>query len=600
MNLTQFLNEVDNITKTSSQETLTSFIYNVARSLPENQRVGFLAKLKETADDISATSKQSELKELEKRAAQIQAELERIEMQEVCLNGMLNEEYDDWYNDTNEYLFSDPDNITDVIEDACDLVHQYIDYRQYEPAYELAVKLLQLNVMVEGDYSDCENGFLSLEDFSTHEIDTFNYQQLVLDMFYSAYWVNPMEKRTSIFYGFFSEFKYSDITLEAVMQNGEEAFERLPEFLALWIEYLGACDGRMADRLLSEAIMLQNDSELLLKAARKFSDAHPELYEQYLRNDWLDMDDSGFSMDCLEQRFQIGKEALAVIPLQYSTRSRIALLTADYALRLGRREEAENCWLRALESDTSPVNFLRLMLESADPAKYREHAVKICRDCFDETKQIKNIGHYYDYSSKEKAPRINEIGRNTYYTLAFLCGDFRHVAEDGMNEKKPLGWSFTFMKQGMALFLLYLNRGNELSAGCRYMCSMAAQAMSFDPHKYLLGTGQPDPEDSTDLFWQCFLMWRTMTPMTAADEMWVLEKLDQWIRLRVEGIMQNNRRNYYGECAGYIAALGEVRESRGEINGKAKLMEDYERAYSRRSAFRQELRACGMRDTRKR
>ena len=29
--------------------------------------------------------------------------------------------------------------------------------------------------------------------------------------------------------------------------------------------------------------------------------------------------------------------------------------------------------------------------------------------------------------------------------------------------------------------------------------------------------------------------------------------------------MDANRRNYYGECAAYIAALGEVRESMGEM-----------------------------------
>lgn len=37
---------------------------------------------------------------------------------------------------------------------------------------------------------------------------------------------------------------------------------------------------------------------------------------------------------------------------------------------------------------------------------------------------------------------------------------------------------------------------------------------------------------------------------------------------RIEGIMDANRRNYYGECAAYIAALGEVQESMEETDAK--------------------------------
>lgn len=36
------------------------------------------------------------------------------------------------------------------------------------------------------------------------------------------------------------------------------------------------------------------------------------------------------------------------------------------------------------------------------------------------------------------------------------------------------------------------------------------------------------------------------------------------MKKRVEAIMGANRRNYYGECAAYIAAIGEVKEKLGE------------------------------------
>ena len=43
------------------------------------------------------------------------------------------------------------------------------------------------------------------------------------------------------------------------------------------------------------------------------------------------------------------------------------------------------------------------------------------------------------------------------------------------------------------------------------------------------------------------------------------------ITMRVKGIMESNRRNYYGECAAFIAALGEVKESRGGMERESKI-----------------------------
>ncbi len=59
--------------------------------------------------------------------------------------------------------------------------------------------------------------------------------------------------------------------------------------------------------------------------------------------------------------------------------------------------------------------------------------------------------------------------------------------------------------------------------------------------------------------------------------------------------MSENRRNYYDECASFVAAFGEVLESRGIPGAKAKLMEEYRSKYSRRRAFHDLLRAYGMR-----
>lgn len=78
-----------------------------------------------------------------------------------------------------------------------------------------------------------------------------------------------------------------------------------------------------------------------------------------------------------------------------------------------------------------------------------------------------------------------------------------------------------------------------------------------------------------------------------------VKRITALLEKRTAGIMDANRRNYYGECAAYIAALGEVRESMGEINAKQRFMTSYKDKYSRRSAFREEMRNYGWIDTKR-
>ena len=72
-----------------------------------------------------------------------------------------------------------------------------------------------------------------------------------------------------------------------------------------------------------------------------------------------------------------------------------------------------------------------------------------------------------------------------------------------------------------------------------------------------------------------------------------LERIEKLLERRVEGIMGANRRNYYEECAAFIAALGEVRESLGDAGAKQQLMTSYKNRYPRRNAFRAAMKSYG-------
>ena len=89
------------------------------------------------------------------------------------------------------------------------------------------------------------------------------------------------------------------------------------------------------------------------------------------------------------------------------------------------------------------------------------------------------------------------------------------------------------------------------------------------------------------------LNWKDTTKIENSDRKKILDHIDNLMKKRVEAIMGANRRNYYGECAAYIAAIGEVKEKLGEKNAKQIYMSHYADMYTRRSAFKSELKSYG-------
>ena len=183
--------------------------------------------------------------------------------------------------------------------------------------------------------------------------------------------------------------------------------------------------------------------------------------------------------------------------------------------------------------------------------------------------------------------------------LRFLDGQFADVLAKGLNKTKALGWSGTFMKQGIALYLLYLYEGRQKGKGIAAMALAVKSAMGFSAEAYLRGIGEDKSADENALFYEVFLKWKSAVQMEPSVRTSAIEKIAGLLEKRVEGIMDANRRNYYGECAAYLAALGEVQESLGEKGAKQRLMTSYKDKYSRRRAFREEMRNYGWIDVKK-
>ncbi len=140
MNLTNFLKQTDAITAKYSKEQLVSFIHDIGRVLPEHSREGFLNRLKAAGGErekepAKVWEKEPEFDEMYKS---VKNNLEIIDSQEVAISAIVNEEYDDWYDDSNEeYYYEDESGISDMLAEACGFVHICMDRERYQEGFEI-------------------------------------------------------------------------------------------------------------------------------------------------------------------------------------------------------------------------------------------------------------------------------------------------------------------------------------------------------------------------------------------------------------------------------------------------------------------------------
>lgn len=592
MNLRSFLLQVDAITGQMSEGQMKAFIHENARLLSESERSDYLDALKLflsnplTDESDSDQSKRKEAEELQKECIRLQKQICKIEEGELYLESELNYEYDEWYdNDDEEFIFTDPHGVGDIIEEACIYVNKCIDCEEYTYGYKIAEHLIGLKVYTRDDEWDEYYDSLSIKDLNCRDLVHIDYRQTVIDGLYLAYQANDQADRAEALYRMIENSHRSDITLEMVMQNGEELTD-ITEFLPVWTSYLGRISTTYAQNLLKEALELTGDPEILLSNAREFYEQHPALYEQYLDSVWGTEDS--------KRIFSVGNEALKKISVKYVVRSRIAKRLSLLALEEQKKDDAEKYWLEAFRSETTVTNYMRLSLESADSNVFSEQIRRIYHGMYNKAGSSPSS---YAQSGEWK---INHPNSDTIYMLAFLGGEFQYVKEQAMNVKDALGWSFTFMKCGLSAFLLLLLESDELQSGCRELCRRVVASVNFDKEEYQRWSGRQNDLSSEEWFWDCFKKWKENVEISEAQRRDYLQWIEKLIKKRVNGIMEANRRNYYGECASYIAALGEVVESRGQQGAKQRILLEYKELYSRRRAFHEELRKYGMRDTKKR
>ena len=586
MNLMNFLKQIETLTAQYSIEQLSIFIRDIGRVLPEEHREDFLQRLKTIGEEKKTPDRdESENVAFYKTYQLVRENLKKIDSQEVTVTAILNEEYDDWYDDCGEeFFYEDENGISDMLAEACIFVHTCMDEERYKEGFEVGRQLFSMEILCLNEYGDEE---LSIGDMEEHELLHCNMKQVILDTLYCAYRATTVKERPEVLYEVFANAGNREITLESIMQHGNEDLPDFQEFLEKWILYLGDKTGYDADRLFLEAVSLLDHVSTACKYAAKFVDTHPRLYLKILENE---------NFADLKTMISIGIQAIQTIPKKYVVRSRAALKTAEYIIRLDEQKDLlEMCYFSAYESDTSVMNYIRALLNGYETKREELRKVFVSltvnesRSSFGWTERNNSL-----FERQENQP-----GRNTILMLRFFDGQFAEVLNKGLNTSEALGWTGTFMKQGIALYMLYLYEGKWHDKGISAMADIVKTEMGFSVEEYQKGLPEISDATQSDLFYSVFSKWKSMIGMEPNVRTRAIEKIKGLLEKRTEGIMNANRRNYYGECAAYIAALGEVQESMGDKGAKQRLMTSYKDKYSRRSAFRTEMKDYGWKDVKK-
>ncbi len=607
MNLREFTETVDRETKEMSREELWLLVHSFVRKVPENVREEFLdlvrrarkkeAENSESMCDISALARERDRKDIHALLTRLEEQFREIGEGTLALQADGYEDYSSEYWDPDwVYEYEDPEGIGQIFEQADNLIQHCVNDGFYEEAVKLFDLAVGTEVYADGDGDEI---VLDLRDLVQEHLASVDCERLIEYGLYAVYQNTKPDQRAQEMYDYLTGTFFRGTRLENILRVGREELEGQEMFWKSWIRLLTDRPGDTAGKYLEEAVLFQCTEKEMIETAHKAVSLHPGLYLAVVEK--LAGNDAVCALDT-------GRTALKEIDVKYKIRGSIALATAEAALKTGERKLAEQCWLEAFRSDTTAVNYLRIAAECEKPELYRKELMQAIHSC--RTLSSDSCGKNTDYGNRfepDREMKRNSMNDSERFLLCFLSGDFDAAMEKCAKVQKGLGWTGHVIKCGIPLFLLLLLQSGAPAAGCKEQLRTVAFEMGFQEKDYEKGLyKEPGPQEKSighenaDIFEAAFLKWKARQVISAGQAEKYLVQLTRLIDMRVKAIVSGQHRNHYGSVAAMAAALGEVRESRGELFAKDRILLNYRAEFPRHSSFHAELRAYGMPDTRKR
>jgi hypothetical protein len=589
MNYNTFTQKVDALMEQMTKEELIDCFHNVARKTPENNRVNFLAMIQDYSNKGEKTdsNKRYNLKnlmndnEVKEKLAKIKETFRKLEEEELCLSVHGYEDYSSGYwSDNWIYEYEDHEGIGNFLDDTTIFARDCINDFRYKEAVEI-FDLIMNCVVWAVDEDGGDNFELELEELINENIFNVNLQALALDVLYSNYQMKNGEQRLNDFYQFFSYGYFRDISIEDIFSRGREELKDVEKFGEDWITFLMEKEGDIASRLLKEAVSYHRGIDGLVENARTAYKKHPSMYLEVLLE---------FEKNHEYQRMQeVGIEALDKIDRNLKIRAEIALKTAQASQCIQDMQTMSKCWFEAFHSDATVANYLRLYVDSSVTKKYAGLAEKRI-----ETLNTSKECYYENLKSNLDK---NVISEHTKKEFEFFLGNFDKIKSYCEGIKGALGWSGSFIGDGLDLMLLYLLSSESLGKACKSISQRTSSGLGFSKPNNLIffrenWIFENDIVESKnkDIFWNVFNKWKQNYPMSIEEINENLNWIEPIINKRVEAIVGGQYRRRYGDVALLIAAFGEVREANGVIMAKQSIIEKYKKKFPRHSSFHGALR----------
>ena len=582
MNRVQFLNAVEKTSSTYSDQQLLTFIHEIGKIVPDDKRELFLEKLKSIPADASKeyfTLIDDEA--FQERFSEIVASLKQIENGDLYIEAFLDSGMN--CNDLSEnHYFMDNGGIEGILDEANDFIHSCMDQERYIQGYEVGDLFLHLRIQCIHEDGDEE---FSISNMISYDLVHIDMTKTILDILCCAYHALPLDTVSETLFDIIKNHNDKELYIRDIIIF-EEGLDDFDKFLPRWLEYLGSQTGNHAERLIYEAIDYMQDREAVKAYAEKHIALHPGICLKFLQD----------NMQNDAQILDFGDRCLSLISPDYVIRSDIALTLLSFLARNDRDagEKIEHYGLIAFESDTRPINYLKALLRARDKVAMRGklHAIL---ERFEEkyTPDISLDGYDMAQFIYNSELRENMASFNNIYVLRFLDGQFMEILESGKNEEETLGGPGAFLKQSLALFLLALFRGEELDCGMQNILFKAQYALNFSKTEYERELPEKSDAEEEEIFYAVFREWKACTPMDESIQAEAVNMIRMLLFQRAHTIMADGELEVYDEFVSFIAAYGEVLESRGLVGGKQALMTELQNLYPKRMIFRTKLKEFG-------
>ncbi len=533
----EFYRKINEYIKSLEKEEIINFVNNIIRKIPESKYEEILCIINSNNLNIDKT-------EIEQNIKKYKEKFNEIEEKNLYFYAEQYEDYSYGWDDWNTE-YTDKDNLEAIIVGAVKYAVKLVNYKEYHYAKEMFDMILKTNYTAF-DEEMGETFELSLSELQEYGLISVNVPVLCSYIIYVTYQTSK-NKVEDIYNYFKNNPDFRDVSIEDSFKLGSEQLTNIDDFFASWINFLSQVNGDLEYRLLKEAL-IYTDFKDYRKYINEFTKNQPKIYIDIF--EYLEKENR------LDELKNLGNQVLKTLNNNQKVGSDITLYLSKIDTK---HKESYICSSFVFKPDI--LNLLRII----NNGYYKKHENEI-------KNKIEKVIH-------TRSKEIYTLDKDKCSLLYFFSGDFEKFYNENIKHKDSLGWTYSFIKTSVYLWLLLLNNSNKTTKAYSKLLSAVFSDIGYsEKESSFLGN---------DIYeiWQ---EWKNNFKLDENIKKKVINWLNEIIEKRVAAILEGNHVKSYYKAALLVVAYDELLLSQN-LESKDEYIKYYTNKYSRRSAFKREL-----------